>query len=196
MEYEYSRSAQAGQRQRFFPSGVQDMMSPPVNYSDLERYQAFSPGRNRGRRDVHCAPVLRRLAAQALDAAVFSVALLAMFIAVIWGTGSEALTSAAALTMILGWPGGYYLYQTAGDVCGGSVGKRLMGLRVVAPAAMPVPISSAARRNLWILLNYIPVAGPVAALGVAGWLGADARTDAFGMGPHDRGAELRVVRPE
>ncbi|WP_151549976.1 MULTISPECIES: RDD family protein [Corynebacterium] len=192
-EDEYLRTQQLQQPRRGFPfAGVRDAMSPPVAYSELERYQAFGPGRNRGRRDTYCAPALRRMAAHALDAAGVTLALLAMLLVV--STGS--VSTVALLSVLLGWPAAYYLYQVAGDVCGGSVGKRLLGLRVVAPAALPVSITSASRRNLWILLNYIPIAGPVAALGVAGWLGADAATDAFGMGPHDRSAELRVIRPD
>lgn len=71
-----------------------------------------------------------------------------------------------------------------------------MGLRVVGPADTPVDLGQAAKRDLWLLLPMIPVAGPIAAIGVGLWLAGAAKADAFGVAPHDRHARTRVIKKQ
>lgn len=170
---------------------VRDAMSIPVSYGELEKYNAFLPGRNVGPRSVDNAPVAGRVSALAIDAALFT----SMFVTVIIGLAiafSQPWTLAAAFA----WPVLFYLWQVTFDAAGGSIGKRVMGLRVVGPADTPVDVGQTARRNLWLLLPMIPIAGPVAAIGVGLWYAGAAKADAFGVAPHDRFARTRVVRKQ
>lgn len=165
-----------------------DALQPPTSYGELEVYQAFLPGRNTGQRAADNAPILHRGLALGIDLAVFSASWSAIIGAasLIWG--------AQLLLLFLALPVIFYLSQSVFDATGGTIGKRTMGLRVVGPAQVPVDFGQAARRNAWLLLPMIPVAGPVAALGVGLWFAGAAKADAFGVAPHDRQARTRVVK--
>ncbi|MEJ5927704.1 RDD family protein [Corynebacterium sp. H128] len=168
---------------------VRAAMQPPVSYGQLEVYNAFLPGRNVGPRSVDNARVVSRVSAIAIDLALFS----AMFLTVLAGFAiafSQPWTLAGAFLL----PVFFYLWQTMFDAAGGSIGKRVLGLRVVGPADTPVDAGQAAKRNLWLLLPMIPIAGPFVALGVGIWYAGAAKADAFGVAPHDRVARTRVVK--
>lgn len=168
---------------------VRDAFQPPVAYGEMERYQAFLPGRNSGPRSVDNAPVVSRVSALAIDAALFT----SMFVTVVIGL-SIAVTGPWPLTFLFALPVLFYIWQTMFDAAGGSIGKRIMGLRVVGPASTPVDAGQSAKRNLWLLIPMIPIAGPVVGLGVGLWYAGAAKADAFGLAPHDRFAKTRVVR--
>ena len=165
------------------------LFDAPRRYGTMERYCAFTPGLNPGAPDVSNAPVGSRIAALTIDAALYSALLISALIAITVATGN-----AWWWFLLFGGVVPAYLLQSALDAGGGSIGKRMMGLRVVGPADVPVSFGQAARRNSWLLLPLIPFAGPFITVGVAGWFAASARTDAFGMGPHDRTARTRVIQ--
>ncbi|MEJ5998840.1 RDD family protein [Corynebacterium sp. H130] len=168
---------------------VRDAMSVPITYGELEKYNAFLPGRNTGPRSVDNAPVASRVSALAIDLALFS----SMFITVLVGL-SIAFAQPWTLAGIFALPVLFYIWQTMLDAAGGSLGKRMMGLRVVGPAHTPVDAGQAARRNLWLLIPMIPIAGPFVGLGVGLWYAGVAKADAFGVAPHDRLSRTRVVK--
>lgn len=160
----------------------------PVEHDQVECFSAFAPGLKTGRRDLLNAPVRLRVAALALDAAIFSTLYLVLTVSVAIATGNWIWYLA-----LLAGPLPFWLWQVIGDVNGGGPGKRLLGLRVAGPADCPVTMSQAARRNLWLFIPAIPVVGPVAALAVGMWLAGSAKLDAYGMGPHDRSSRTRVI---
>ncbi|MBV7293629.1 RDD family protein [Corynebacterium sp. TAE3-ERU16] len=160
----------------------------PVEHDQMERFSAFTPGLNSGPRDLLNAPVRSRAAALALDAAIFSALYLILTVTVAIGTGNALWY----LTLLAG-PLPFWIWRVLGDTSGGGPGKRMLGLRVTGPADCPVEVGQAVRRNLWLLIPAIPVAGPVAALAVGIWLAGSAKLDAYGMGPHDRFARTRVT---
>lgn len=168
---------------------VRDALQPPVQYGELETYHAFLPGRNVGPRSVDNAPVVSRAGALALDAAIFTVVLVSALIAL-----SVSTSQPWFLIGLFTYPALFYGWQTLFDVTGGTMGKRAMGLKVVGPAETPVDLGQTARRNAWLLLPMIPIAGPVVALGVGLWFAGVAKADAFGVAPHDRFARTRVVK--
>ncbi|MBI8990306.1 RDD family protein [Corynebacterium meridianum] len=160
----------------------------PVEHDQMERFAAFTPGLNSGSRDLQNAPLRSRAGALALDTAIFSAAYLILTVTVAIVTGNALWYLA-----LLAGPLPFWLWQVLWDTSGGGPGKRLLGLRVTGPADCPVGVGQAARRNLWLLIPAIPVAGPVAALAVGMWLAGSAKLDAYGMGPHDRFARTRVI---
>ncbi|MDU0479011.1 RDD family protein [Staphylococcus chromogenes] len=166
-----------------------DAMQPPTQYGEMEVYQAFLPGRNTGQRSIDNAPVVKRVSALAIDLALFLGTTTTIVVAM-----SIALGQPWLLAFLLAQPLGFFLSQSAFDATGGTVGKRAMGLRVVGPAHTPVDFAQAAKRNTWLLLPLIPVAGPVAVIGVGMWFAGVAKADAFGVAPHDRHARTRVVQ--
>lgn len=168
---------------------VRDAMSIPVTYGELEKYNAFLPGRNVGPRSVDNAPVAGRVSALAIDAALFS----SMFITVVVGL-SIAFAQPWTLASLFAFPILFYVWQVIFDSAGGSIGKRIMGLRVTGPANTPVDLGQAAKRDLWLLLPMIPVVGPVAAVAVGLWFAGAVKADAFGVAPHDRFARTRVIK--
>lgn len=168
---------------------VRDAMSVPITYGELEKYNAFLPGRNTGPRSVDNAPVASRVSALAIDLALFS----SMFITLNLGL-SIAFAQPWVWASVAVFPIFFYAWQVMFDAAGGSLGKRAMGLRVMGPADTPVDMGQAAKRDLWLLLAMIPIAGPVAALGVGIWFAGAAKADAFGVAPHDRYARTRVVK--
>lgn len=170
-------------------SEVRDALQPPIKYGEMEVYQAFLPGRNTGQRSVDNAPVVRRVGALAIDLAIFLGTTLTILVAF-----AIALSQPWLLALILALPLGFFVTQSAFDATGGTIGKRAMGLRVVGPAHTPVDFGQAATRNAWLLLPLIPLAGPVAAIGVGMWFAGAAKADAFGVAPHDRHARTRVVQ--
>lgn len=168
---------------------VRDALSVPITYGEVEKYNAFLPGRNTGPRSVDNAPVASRVSALAIDSALFS----SMFLTTVLGL-SLAFHEPWILASGFALPVLFYFWQTIFDATGGSIGKRIMGLRVEGPACTPVDAGQTAKRNLWLLLTMIPIAGPFAAVGVGLWFAGAAKADAFGVAPHDRFARTRVVR--
>ncbi|MCK7638379.1 RDD family protein [Corynebacterium pygosceleis] len=160
----------------------------PVEHGQMERFRAFTPGLNTGSRDPLNAPARSRVAALALDAAIFSALYLVLVAATAIATGN-----ALWYLVLPAGPLPFWLWKVVGDANGGGPGKRLLGLRVTGPADCPVGVGQAARRNLWLLLPAVPVVGPVAALAVGMWLAGSAKLDAYGMGSHDRFARTRVI---
>lgn len=92
----------------------------------------------------------------------------------------------------------YFLLMESGT--GTTVGKRLLGLRVVDRHGRPPDFGSAARRNSWVVLQ--PVAGPPSFIGFAFlvWTGVvilivfSVARHARHRGLHDRWADATVIR--
>lgn len=164
------------------------LFDAPRTYGEMERYRAFTPGRNPGAPDVHNAAVGSRVAALMIDVALYSALLVTALVVL-----TVATSNPLWWTLLFIGPIPFYLGQSAFDAGGGSIGKRMLGLRVVGPAEVPVGMGQTLKRNSWLLVPLIPFAGPFISAGIAGWFAVAAKTDAFGMGPHDRLARTRVV---
>jgi uncharacterized RDD family membrane protein YckC len=80
-----------------------------------------------------------------------------------------------------------FVYFVALDVAWGTtIGKRLLGLRVSGADGGRPGVGEAAVREAFTLLGAVPYAGPVLALGAWIAIGVTARSDADGLGVHDR----------
>ncbi|HEX7666761.1 MAG TPA: RDD family protein [Polyangiaceae bacterium] len=91
---------------------------------------------------------------------------------------------------------GVYAYFVVGDAFfGKTVGKALVGLRVVDERGEKPSLVAAAKRELFVIFGAVPFVGPLLAL--AAWIGivVTARKSAVGEGWHDRIAGgTRVTR--
>ncbi len=78
---------------------------------------------------------------------------------------------------------------------GTTVGKAVMKLRVVAADGGRPSLSSAVRRESFMLVGAVPFVGPLVAIGLWIWFALRVRADVNGQGPHDGFAGgTRVVR--
>lgn len=87
----------------------------------------------------------------------------------------------------------YFVLLDAG--WGTTVGKRVVGLRLVGTTGDRATVGEAMAREAFVLLGAVPFAGPVLAL--AAWIAiaVTVRRDPLGQGVHDRlGGGTTVVR--
>jgi uncharacterized RDD family membrane protein YckC len=126
-----------------------------------------------------------RLAARLID--VIIVVLLNLALGQVIGFGFDWLVLGAAI--ILG-------YFAAGDTLfGATVGKRVLGLRVVTAEGLRPSPAQALRRELFVVVGAVPFVGPILALGIWVWMLLAIRSSPLGQGPHDTFAgSTRVVR--
>ena len=130
------------------------------------------------------AGLVPRLAARLIDAALLAATGLAVGAVTGFGYGWFAFQ----LVLVAG-------YVVGLDVlAGATLGKALLGLRVVAGAGDRRPtVGEAARREAFVVLGAIPFVGPV--LGPLSWavIARSIQTSGTGEGAHDRWAGTRVV---
>lgn len=139
------------------------------------------------------APVIRRLGAVFVDAAIYGV-LLALIMVLLGIFGADDSWAAVAVGALLAGPAGFYAYRAAGDaVFEGSPGKHALGLSTVRANGLPVSGGDGLRRNLWILPSMIPGLGWIASLALMGWIGVTAARDPLGRGGHERDVGTRVT---
>lgn len=102
--------------------------------------------------------------------------------------GMQALPVAALIGVAL-----FYLYKTLAEAATGrTLGKTVLGTRVVRAGGAAMDLRVAARRNRWLLLGLIPgLGGPLVTL-----VGIVIATRARRAEPvfHDRAAGTRVLR--
>lgn len=127
----------------------------------------------------------RRLVARLIDGLLVGVVTSALGAAmdfnVLWLTGTALVVY------------GYFVVLDA--TWGTTVGKRLLGMRVVGPDGGPIPFANAAAREAFTLVGAVPFAGPFLAL--AAWIaiGVTASQDPNKRGFHDRmGGGTTVLR--
>jgi uncharacterized RDD family membrane protein YckC len=105
-----------------------------------------------------------------------------------------------------GVPGGievvlvWFVYRAIADGTGGSLGKRLLGMRVVGPGGGRAGLGAGAARNLWSLSAIVPtlvppVIGNTVAVAVSVAVAITIARDPTERGWHDRLAGTAVVRP-
>lgn len=126
-----------------------------------------------------------RAAARVLD--VILVAIVNVALGQVIGYGVDWLALGALGVL------GYFALCDAGF--GATLGKRALGLRVIAAdGGRPTPVQ-ALRRELFTLIGAVPLVGPLVALGVWVWMIVAIRSSPLGQGPHDVFAGgTRVVR--
>jgi uncharacterized RDD family membrane protein YckC len=77
---------------------------------------------------------------------------------------------------------------------GATIGKAAFGIEVEAGDGAHPSYWQAAKRNLWQLVNVVPVAGQIVYLAAVGALGLSISKDPRHQGLHDRFAEVTVAR--
>lgn len=96
--------------------------------------------------------------------------------------------------LVLGTAG--YLYAASFDAAGGTLGKRLLRLSVVAPDGARPGLGAGATRNLWLLTSLFPgLVGQSVALGVSVVVAVSIAKHPVELGWHDRVAGTAVRRP-
>lgn len=126
-----------------------------------------------------------RIAARLIDVAV--VVCLDVAIGLVMGFGLDWLVVGSLMVLA------YFAVLDA--VAGATIGKLVLGLRVVGPAgAKPTP-KQALIREAFTLVGAVPLVGPLLALGAWIWLSLSIRTHPQRQGKHDLWAGgTRVVR--
>lgn len=87
---------------------------------------------------------------------------------------------------------GYFVL--ADMIFGATVGKALLGLKVVGPSGERPTVKQSLLRESFILLGAIPFAGPFLALGSWIWMFVTVRKSPLGQGWHDQFAGRTQVR--
>lgn len=125
----------------------------------------------------------RRALARFLDALL--CAAIDLGLGQVLGYGLTWLAIGAAVVLV------YFAGSLA--LTGTSVGKRLLGLRVVGPDGARPSLTAALRREGFTVLGAIPLAGPFLALAAWIWIVVTIRRDPEGRGGHDRLAGTRLL---
>ena len=114
--------------------------------------------------------------------------------------------SVGAATVGAGTPGPvevallWFVYRSAADGTGGSLGKRLLKLSIVGTDGSRPGLASGAARNLWSLSSLLvlvvgPTIGNALAVGVSVAVGISIARHPAELGWHDRVAGTAVRRP-
>lgn len=125
----------------------------------------------------------RRIVARGLDIGVCAV--LDAGLGWLIGFGYGWLAAGSALVLA------YFAGSVA--LTGTTVGKRLIGMKVVGDGSAMPSLPAAVRREAFIVAGAIPFVGPIVALTLWVWFAWTIRNDSDGRGPHDRFAGTRVV---
>lgn len=138
-----------------------------------------------------------RLAARVLDAVLVGLALsavvaLAGLPAPTWGLGGIEAWGRSAVTLGV-W---FAYYALAEAATGTTVGKRLVGVRVVDRRGQTPPLRLTAARSAWLLLGLVPIVGGVLQLAAVVVLIVTIARDSDSRGYHDLRTGTRVVRAD
>ena len=118
----------------------------------------------------------RRASARTIDTAIVAAALIGSGVPLKFSVGWVVLGTALTL-----------LYFVALTMTGATIGKRLVGLRVVSTTALQRPnFTQALRREAGTAIGSVPFIGPVAFVGF--WIAVvvSVRRDQHGIGLNDR----------
>lgn len=116
-----------------------------------------------------------RLAARLIDALALALAAAAMGSFIGFGFG-WLLTSASLVV----------LYFVMMDVlCGATLGKFVMRLRVIGPTGLPPTLRQALTREAFTVVGAVPYVGRLLAIGVWAWILLSVRSSTRGQGKHD-----------
>ena len=102
---------------------------------------------------------------------------------------SSIFASVVSLAVLLG----YFVFLEINR--GQTLGKIMLGIKVVGPTGDNPDMDQSLRRNLWLALSLIPVLGGLIQLGVAIYIMITINNSAIGQGWHDEFAGgTRVIR--
>jgi uncharacterized RDD family membrane protein YckC len=79
---------------------------------------------------------------------------------------------------------GYFIGMETSS--GGTLGKKILGLRVIGPGGGQVDAGASAKRNLFIILGAIPCVGGIAAFVMEIYIAVTIEQDPFKRGWHDK----------
>jgi uncharacterized RDD family membrane protein YckC len=133
-----------------------------------------------------------RLVALVVDGIV--VVVLALPVALAVATGEDAATGGLAIPLL------WFVYRAVSDATGGSLGKRLLRLRVVGAREGRPGLGAGATRNLWGLSAVLPAVvhpavGNAIAVAISVAIAVSIARDPGDRGWHDRIAGTAVRRP-
>jgi len=142
--------------------------------------------------------LFKRFVARVVDGLLVGLTVTVLF-AVIPGVGTRGFVYGVVSTAA---SFGYFVYLESSR--GGTLGKQLLGLRVVGLAGgSPITPEASARRNAWILLGLLsglPLIGflaGLASLGIVIAIAVTISSDPRNQGLHDRfGGTLVLERPQ
>jgi uncharacterized RDD family membrane protein YckC len=126
----------------------------------------------------------RRLVARAVDVAI--VAALDVALGQVMGFGFDWLAAGTVIVL------GYFVLLDV--VVGATVGKLLVGVRVVGEDGGKPTLRQALVRELFVVVGSIPFIGAVLALGAWIWFSVTLHKSPTHQGQHDVWAGTRVVR--
>lgn len=134
----------------------------------------------------------RRVGARLADGALIAIPVtFVLGLLGVEGPGFEGEGWLAVATTAVLW----FVYGTWSEAVGGATfGKKLLDLRVVADHGRGVPLAAAAKRNGWLLIGAVPVAGPLLVVAAVAWLLLSMSPGTDAPAYHDRLAGTSVVR--
>lgn len=136
--------------------------------------------------DQRYGGVLKRFGARILDGLIVGIPLaLIMFAMGLDLTGYLWSLVTTLVTL------GYFVFLESSQQ--GTLGKRILGMSVVAESGQSLTSEASLRRNWWLLLGLIPFVGGLASLGVAIYIAVTISSDARNQGFHDKMANAVVL---
>ncbi|WP_306364278.1 RDD family protein [Nocardia sp. CC227C] len=128
------------------------------------------------------ADVWTRLGARIIDSLIVGIP--AAIIGYVLNSSSSALgTLWSIVTPLLLF--GYFIFMET-QQGGQTLGKKLLGLRVVAPGGGVLDPAVSAKRNLFMLANLIPCLGTIAYIGMSIYIAVTIEQDPNKQGWHDK----------
>lgn len=127
-----------------------------------------------------------RFVARLLDALIIGVP-----VAVVLTIAGLAESYVVNVLLSLGYFGYYVFFESSS---GATLGKRIMGMRVVAADGTPPSTEAAAKRNAFMLLGLLPGALGIVSLIVVIIIAVTISTSPHNRGKHDEFAGTGVLR--
>jgi uncharacterized RDD family membrane protein YckC len=136
--------------------------------------------------DQRYGGVLKRFGARILDGLIVGIPLALIMFAIGLDLAGYLWSLVTTLVTL-----GYFVFLESSQQ--GTLGKRILGMSVVAESGQSLTPEASLRRNWWLLLGLIPFVGGLASLGVAIYIAVTISSDARNQGFHDKMADAVVL---
>lgn len=188
----YGQESGYGQQQGY---GQQGGYGPQGGYPN-QGYgqQPYSQGTANLPPGTRPADLLIRFGAKVIDFVIVGIIswIIALIVGLALGPSAGGVVAAIVQLVVYGLLlTGYLVLMESWR--GATLGKQLLGLRVVGPDGGPVDTNTALRRNLFAPLEIIPYLGGLAALVLMIYIAVTISQDANGQGWHDKFAGGTLV---
>ncbi len=130
-----------------------------------------------------------RFAARFIDQLIIGIPIAIIF-GLLFRFGSLGITALLGVVFAL-LPYGYFIAMESAT--GSTLGKKILGLRVLGPNGGPLDAGASAKRNLFLISTLIPCLGDLIALGLWIYIAVTIEQDPLKQGWHDKFAGGTLV---